>query len=142
MLLHVIKESTRTPSSCHQPHPPPPRRGRACPARHLIITSLLSQPRRGGIHPSRIPNAIAHPTVHLHNTAITPTLPGGYGIRPYGCRGRRPRRPANAVSCRNAPAGGCKHPPLQLVVNTQQIPNMHLAQKSLSKFVEKIKNNP
>ena len=30
----------------------------------------------------------------------------------------------------------------QLVANAQQIPNMHLAQKSLSKFVEKIKNNP
>ena len=29
----------------------------------------------------------------------------------------------------------------QLVAHAQQIPNMHLAQKSLSKFVEKIKNN-
>ena len=34
------------------------------------------------------------------------------------------------------------YPILQLVANAQQIPNMHLAQKSLSKFVEKIKNNP
>ena len=34
------------------------------------------------------------------------------------------------------------YPILQLVANAQQIHNMHLAQKSLSKFVEKIKNNP
>ena len=34
------------------------------------------------------------------------------------------------------------YPILQLVSIAQQIPNMHLAQKSLSKFVEKIKNNP
>ena len=34
------------------------------------------------------------------------------------------------------------YPILQLVANAQHTPNMHLAQKSLSKFVEKIKNNP
>ena len=34
------------------------------------------------------------------------------------------------------------YPILQLVVNAQQIPNMHLAQKSLSKFVKKSKNTP
>ena len=34
------------------------------------------------------------------------------------------------------------YPILQLVAITQQIPNIHLAQKSLSKFVEKIKNSP
>ncbi len=34
------------------------------------------------------------------------------------------------------------YPILQLVAIAQQIPNMHLAQKSLSKFVEKIKNSP
>ena len=34
------------------------------------------------------------------------------------------------------------YPIPQLVANAQQIPNMHLAQKSLSKFVKKIKNNP
>ena len=34
------------------------------------------------------------------------------------------------------------YPILQLVAIAQQIPNMHLAQKSTSKFVEKIKNNP
>ena len=34
------------------------------------------------------------------------------------------------------------YPILQLVSIAQQIPNMHLAQKSTSKFVEKIKNNP
>ena len=34
------------------------------------------------------------------------------------------------------------YPIPQLVAIAQQIPNMHLAQKSLSKFVEKIKNNP
>ena len=34
------------------------------------------------------------------------------------------------------------YPILQFVAIAQQIPNMHLAQKSLSKFVEKIKNNP
>ena len=34
------------------------------------------------------------------------------------------------------------YPIPQLVANAQQIPNMHLAQKFPSKFVEKIKNNP
>ena len=34
------------------------------------------------------------------------------------------------------------YPIPQLVANAQQIPNIHLTQKSLSKFVEKIKNNP
>ena len=34
------------------------------------------------------------------------------------------------------------YPILQLVSIAQQIPNMHLAQKSTSKFVEKIKNSP
>ena len=34
------------------------------------------------------------------------------------------------------------YPILQLVSIAQQINNMHLAQKSPSKFVEKIKNNP
>lgn len=34
------------------------------------------------------------------------------------------------------------YPILQLVADAQQIPNMHLAQKSISKFVEKIKNSP
>ena len=34
------------------------------------------------------------------------------------------------------------YPIPQLVANAKQIPNMHLAQKSISKFVEKIKNNP
>ena len=34
------------------------------------------------------------------------------------------------------------YPIPQLVANAQQIPNIHLAQKSPSKFVEKIKNNP
>ena len=34
------------------------------------------------------------------------------------------------------------YPIPQLVANAQQIPNMHLAQKFLSKFVEKIKSNP
>ena len=34
------------------------------------------------------------------------------------------------------------YPILRLVAIAQQIPNIHLAQKSLSKFVEKIKNNP
>ena len=34
------------------------------------------------------------------------------------------------------------YPIPQLVAIAQQIPNMHLAQKSISKFVEKIKNNP
>ena len=34
------------------------------------------------------------------------------------------------------------YPILQLVANAQQSHNMHLAQKSLSKFVKKIKNNP
>ena len=34
------------------------------------------------------------------------------------------------------------YPIPQLVANAQHTPNMHLAQKSLLKFVEKIKNNP
>ena len=34
------------------------------------------------------------------------------------------------------------YPILQLVAIEQQIHNMHLAQKSPSKFVEKIKNSP
>ena len=34
------------------------------------------------------------------------------------------------------------YPIPQLVAIAQHIPNMHLAQKSLSKFVEKIKNSP
>ena len=34
------------------------------------------------------------------------------------------------------------YPIPQLVAIAQQTPNMHLAQKSLSKFVEKIKNSP
>jgi hypothetical protein len=34
------------------------------------------------------------------------------------------------------------YPILQLVAIAQQIPNMHLAQKSPSKFVEKSKNTP
>ena len=34
------------------------------------------------------------------------------------------------------------YPILQLVANVKHTPNMHLAQKSLSKFVKKIKNNP
>ena len=34
------------------------------------------------------------------------------------------------------------YPILQLVANAQQIHNMHLAQKSPQKFVEKIKNTP
>ena len=34
------------------------------------------------------------------------------------------------------------YPILQLVAIAQQIPNMHLVQKSPSKFVEKIKSTP
>ena len=34
------------------------------------------------------------------------------------------------------------YPILQLAANAQQIPNIHLAQKLLLKFVEKIKNSP
>ena len=47
------------------------------------------------------------------------------------------RRPVGAGHARPA-----TYPILQLVAIAQQIPNMHLAQKSTSKFVEKIKNNP
>ena len=47
------------------------------------------------------------------------------------------RHPVGAGHARPA-----TYPIPQLVANAQQIPNMHLAQKSLSKFVEKIKNNP
>ena len=50
--------------------------------------------------------------------------------------------------CRKQQSVGAGHarpatyPIPQLVAIAQQIPNMHLAQKSPSKFVEKIKNNP
>ena len=47
------------------------------------------------------------------------------------------RHPVGAGHARPA-----TYPILQLVAIAQQIPNMHLAQKSTSKFVEKIKNNP
>ena len=47
------------------------------------------------------------------------------------------RHPVGAGHARPA-----TYPILQLVSIAQQIPNMHLVQKSLSKFVEKIKNNP
>ena len=47
------------------------------------------------------------------------------------------RHPVGAGHARPA-----TYPILQLVTNAQQIPNMHLAQKSPSKFVEKIKNSP
>ena len=47
------------------------------------------------------------------------------------------RHPVGAGHARPA-----TYPILQLVANAQQIPNMHIAQKSPSKFVEKIKNNP
>ena len=60
------------------------------------------------------------PPAHLaYTTTLTPHHPVGAGHA----------RPAT-------------YPIPQLVVNAQQIPNMHLAQKSLLKFVEKIKNNP
>ena len=47
------------------------------------------------------------------------------------------RHPVGAVHARPA-----TYPILQLVSIERQIPNMHLAQKSLSKFAKKIKNNP
>ena len=47
------------------------------------------------------------------------------------------RHPVGAGHARPA-----TYPIPQLVGIAQQIPNMHLAQKSLSKFVEKIKNSP
>ena len=51
----------------------------------------------------------------------------------------------NLPTCYPVGAGHARpaaYPIPQLVANAQQIPNMHLAQKSLSKFVEKIKNSP
>ena len=51
----------------------------------------------------------------------------------------------NLPPCHPVGAGHARpatYPILQLVAIAQQIPNMHLAQKFLSKFVEKIKNNP
>ena len=59
-----------------------------------------------------------------------------------------PAHPATIANLTFRPPVGAGHaqpatsPIPQLVANAQQIPNMHLAQKSLSKFVEKIKNNP
>ena len=47
------------------------------------------------------------------------------------------RHPVGAGHARPA-----TYPIPQLVAIAQQIHNMHLAQKSLSKFVEKIKNSP
>ena len=51
----------------------------------------------------------------------------------------------NLTHCHPVGAGHARpatYPILRLVANAQQIPNIHLAQKSLSKFVEKIKNSP
>ena len=47
------------------------------------------------------------------------------------------RHPVGAGHARPA-----TYPIRQLVSIERQIPNMHLAQKSLSKFAKKIKNNP
>ena len=60
------------------------------------------------------------PPAHL---AYTTTLPHRY---PVGAGHARP----------------ATYPILQLVAIAQQIPNMHLVQKSPSKFVEKIKSTP
>ena len=51
----------------------------------------------------------------------------------------------NLPTCYPVGAGHARpatYPILQLVSIAQQIPNMHLAQKSPSKFVEKIKSAP
>ena len=59
-----------------------------------------------------------------------------------------PAHPAHIANLTHRHSVGAGHarpatyPIPQLVAIAQQIPNMHLAQKSLSKFVEKIKNSP
>ena len=59
-----------------------------------------------------------------------------------------PAHPATIANLTFRPPVGAGHarpatyPIPQLVAIAQQIHNMHLAQKSLSKFVEKIKNGP
>ena len=84
----------------------------------LVITSLFTlTPYTQRHHP---PNelsvgAVYMPPAHLANAAnLTHHHPVGAGHA----------RPAT-------------YPIPQLVANAQQIPNMHLAQKSISKFVEK-----
>ena len=68
-----------------------------------------------------------------------PTRRGGIHAARAPCLYHQPT-PCHPVGAGHArPA---TYPILRLVSIAQQIPNMHLAQKSLSKFVEKIKNTP
>ena len=76
------------------------------------------------------------------------TLPS-HSVQPktVGAAYMPPAHPATVANLTHHPVGAgharpATYPIPQLVANAQQIPNMHLAQKSLSKFVEKIKNNP
>ena len=69
-------------------------------------------------------------------------------VHPVGAAYMPPAHPAYTTNLTHHHPVGAGHarpatyPIPQLVANAQQIPNMHLAQKSPSKFVEKIKNNP
>ena len=71
----------------------------------------------------------------------SPTTPKGRAYMPPAhlayTTNLNPPPPCRGRACRPA-----TYPIPQLVAIAQQIHNMHLAQKSPSKFVEKIKNNP
>ena len=100
------------------------------PAHFAYTTNLTHHPVGAGharpatlpshsVQPKTVGAAYMPPAHHANTTNLTHHHPVGAGHA----------RPAT-------------YPILQLVAIAQQIPNMHLAQKSLSKFVEKIKNSP
>mgnify|MGYP007064635779 CR=1 FL=1 len=97
---------------------------------HFYTANLTLRTVRAG-H-ARLAGLPLHP-VHLN--------PVGEGFIPHA----HPAYTTNLTHHHPVGAGHARpatYPILQLVANAQQIPNMHLAQKSLSKFGEKIKNNP
>ena len=69
---------------------PPPRRGRACPARRFAMADADGPVRRGGIHPSR--------------TTFGHSLPAG-SLRRGGIYAARPSRPAPANHSTSVGAG-------------------------------------
>ena len=149
------------------PGPPPCRycnlifhycREGACPsAAHCLYCPLLppGRPCRGGIHAAR-PALPASPTFPIccavgAGHARPSTLPLLPFNLPYCREGICPSA-AHCLYCPLLPPGRpCRggiyaarptFPSQPLVPITTHYPNIHLAQKSLSKFVEKIKNSP
>ena len=102
------------------------------------LPPLLSRefPRTpAGVNSSAVGAAYMPPATYRGN----PSTGKGEGCRPPSplSSATRLRHPVGAGHARPA-----TYPILQLVANAQQIPNIHLVQKSLSKFVKKIKNSP